>query len=204
MSSNEAHLSGPLARIMEKGMATHFSILAWRIPWTEEPEGLQSMRSQRVGHDWVTNPFTFIWLGFHGGSDSKESACNAGDQVQSLGWEDPLEKEMATHSSVLAWRIPWTVQSMGSQRVRHDWATNTFAFSQKTEEILWRFCSPMCCTLPAQGPPMNQRRKTKGKRKFMPENFYLLPLPIIIYSQSFGTFSFYILFRVLNCDQWAT
>ena len=40
------------------------------------------------------------------GSDSKESACNAGDQVRSLGWEDPLEKEMATHSSVLAWRIP--------------------------------------------------------------------------------------------------
>ena len=46
-------------------------------------------------------------------------------QVQSLGQEDLLEKEMATHSSILAWRIPWTVepgrlQSMGSQRVRHD------------------------------------------------------------------------------------
>ena len=46
--------------------------------------------------------------------------------VQSLGWEDPLEKEMATHSSILAWRIPWTEetgglqQSMGLQRVRHD------------------------------------------------------------------------------------
>ena len=46
-------------------------------------------------------------------------------QVQSLGWEDPLEKEMATHSSTLAWKIPWTeecgrLQSMGSQRVGHD------------------------------------------------------------------------------------
>ena len=41
-------------------------------------------------------------------------------QVQSLGWEDPLEKGMATHSSILAWRIPWAVQSMGLQRVRHD------------------------------------------------------------------------------------
>ena len=46
-------------------------------------------------------------------------------QVPSLGWEDPLEKEMATHSSTLAWKIPWTekpgrLQSMGSQRVRHD------------------------------------------------------------------------------------
>ena len=60
MSSNEAHLSSSLARIMKKGMATHFSILAWRIPWTEEPDGLQSMGSQRVGHDGVTNPFTFI------------------------------------------------------------------------------------------------------------------------------------------------
>ena len=46
-------------------------------------------------------------------------------QVQSLGWEDPLEEEMATHSSTLAWKIPWTeepgrLQSMVSQRVGHD------------------------------------------------------------------------------------
>ena len=46
-------------------------------------------------------------------------------QVPSLDWEDPLEKEMATHSSTLAWKIPWTeepggLQSMGSQRVGHD------------------------------------------------------------------------------------
>ena len=46
-------------------------------------------------------------------------------QVQSLGWEDPLEKEMATHSNILAWRIPWTeepagLQSTGTQRVGHD------------------------------------------------------------------------------------
>ena len=40
--------------------------------------------------------------------------------VQSLGWEDSLEKEMATHSSILAWRIPRTLQSMGSQRVGHN------------------------------------------------------------------------------------
>ena len=40
--------------------------------------------------------------------------------VQSLGWGDPLEKGLDTHSSILAWRIPWTVYSMGSQRVRHD------------------------------------------------------------------------------------
>ena len=40
--------------------------------------------------------------------------------VQSVGWEDPLEKGAATHSSILAWRSPWTVQSMGLQRVRYD------------------------------------------------------------------------------------
>jgi len=60
-------------------------------------------------------------LGFPGGSDGKESTCNEGNLV----WENPLEEGMATHSSILAWRIPWTeepggVQSMGSQRVAHD------------------------------------------------------------------------------------
>ena len=43
---------------LEEDMATHSSILAWRIPWTEEPGGLQSMASERVGHDWVTKPST--------------------------------------------------------------------------------------------------------------------------------------------------
>ena len=51
-------------------------------------------------------------------------------QIPSLGWEDPLEKGMATHSSNLAWKIPWReepggLQFMGSQRVRHDCVTNT-------------------------------------------------------------------------------
>ena len=45
--------------LLEKGMTTHSSILAWRIPWTEKPGGLQSMESRRVGHDRVTNTFTF-------------------------------------------------------------------------------------------------------------------------------------------------
>ena len=63
---------------------------------------------------------TPISLGFPGGSDCKESACNAGDLGLIPSWEDPLEKEMATHSTVLAWRTSWTeepggLQSMGSQ-----------------------------------------------------------------------------------------
>ena len=48
--------------------------------------------------------------------------------VRSLGWEDPLEKGKATHSSILAWRIPWAEESMGSQRVGHDKVTYTFTF----------------------------------------------------------------------------
>ena len=64
-------------------------------------------------------------MGFPGGSSGKESACNAGDPVRFLGQEDPLEREMATHSNILAWRIPCTdepgrVQSMGLHRVGHD------------------------------------------------------------------------------------
>jgi len=63
-------------------------------------------------------------LGFPGGSDSKESSCNAGDLGSILGWEDPLE-EGGTHSSILTWRIPmdretWWATVHGSQRVRHD------------------------------------------------------------------------------------
>ena len=67
-------------------------------------------------------------------------------QVWSLGWEDPLEKAMAPHSSTLACRIPWReepgrLKSMGSQRVGHDWATHTLthtAFSKPSLNI-WKF-----------------------------------------------------------------
>ena len=80
-------------------MATHSIVLAWRIPGTGEPGGLQSMGSQRVGR--LLSNFTFTFQ-FHA-----------------------LEKEMATHSSVLAWRIPGMgepggLPSMGSHRVGHD------------------------------------------------------------------------------------
>ena len=86
----------------------------------------------------ASEPLLRVWPcleGFPSSSGGKASACNAEDWVQSLirkvpGREGPLEKEMATHSSILAWRIPWTeepggLESMGSWRVGHDWATNT-------------------------------------------------------------------------------
>ena len=68
-------------------------------------------------------------------------------QIQSLGWEDPLEKEMASHSSILAWRFPWTEEpgrlwSRGLQRVGHDWLANT----------RWSFSSTISHPLP---PPVS-------------------------------------------------
>ena len=233
-------------------MATHSSTLTWKIPWMEEPGGLQSMGSLRVGHDWATslslftscigegngNPLRILaWripgMGEPGGLLSMEShrvwhdwsdlaaaagtrgniwlcfpkvpctegviagvlflpfvfithilwACvsmcqaklkygnyvpdsllfltyyylknthiallicqahlcsSAGKEsamqeiwVWFLGWEDPLEEGVATHSSILAWRIPWTeepggLQSMRSLRVRHDWVTSLSLFT---------------------------------------------------------------------------
>ena len=82
--------------------------------------------------EWLTfmraSVFMYIWLGFLGGSVVKNLPAKQETWVHSPGQEDPLEMGMATHSSILAWRIPWTeepgrLQSMGSQRVGHDWAT---------------------------------------------------------------------------------
>ena len=83
---------------LEKGIATHSSTLAWKIPWMEEPGGLQSMGSRSRTR---LSDFTFT---FH---------------------SHALEKEMATHSGILAWRIPGTEEpgrlpSLGSHRVGHD------------------------------------------------------------------------------------
>ena len=70
-------------------------------------------------------------MGFPGGSVVKNLPAMQETWVQSLDWEDPLKEGMATQSSILAWRIPWTempgqLQSIGLQRVGHDSVTNTF------------------------------------------------------------------------------
>ena len=87
------------------------------------------------------------YKGFPGDSDGKESACNAGDAVWSLGGEDSLEKEMATHSSIPIWKTPQTeepgrLQSMGFQRVGHDWATSLF-----TSGWFSVISATLCCIL---------------------------------------------------------
>ena len=72
--------------------------------------------------------------------------------VRSLGWEDPLEKDMATHSSILAWEIPWTeepggLHSMGSQRVIHDWATSLHFTSESGRSWELRMWINHGCTI---------------------------------------------------------
>ena len=71
----------------------------------------------------------FLSFNFPGSSGDKVSACNARDLGSIPGSGRSLEKDMATHSSILAWRIPWTeeparLQSMRSQKIRHDWVTS--------------------------------------------------------------------------------
>ena len=112
----------------------------WR---TAEPGMLQSMGSHSVGQDWVTEQQQIvIWRLLWSGSGGLPLVASLVTQtvknlpamketwVHYLGWENPLEKEVATHSSILAWIIPWTeelgrLQSMGWQRVGHDWMTNS-------------------------------------------------------------------------------
>ena len=99
---------------LEKEMAIHSSILAWKIPWTEEPGRLQSTGSQRVGHDWTTS-LIFIpraslvaQLVKYLPAMQEIHIWSLDIQVPSLGQEDPLEEEMATHSRTLAWKTRWT------------------------------------------------------------------------------------------------
>ena len=118
-------------------MATHSSILAWKIPWTEEPGGLQCKGLQRVGHDWAHMPVASnqrhkLALRLPGGSDRKQTACKGGDQGSTprLG-RSPEEGN--THSSILAWKIPWTeepgrLQTVGSQGIGHNWALTLSLF----------------------------------------------------------------------------
>ena len=84
-------------------------------------------------------------MGFPHDSDGKASAFNV--EVRSLGREDPLEKEMATHSSILAWIIPWIedlgkLQSTGLQKVRHDWVTS-LRFTYNDRYLLGRSNCPV-------------------------------------------------------------
>ena len=107
---------------LEKEMATHSNIFTWEIPWAEEPGRLQSLESQksRIQLYRLNNINISEWLSRYYDTPTllwtsqvmlvvKNAPANGGDVetwVWSLCWEDPLEEGMATHSSILAWRIP--------------------------------------------------------------------------------------------------
>ena len=138
--------------LLEKEMATYPSILAWKIPWAEEPGKLQSMGSQGVWRDWVTSRSPLA-LAFPVAQTIKNLPAMRETQVWPLGWKDPPEKGMATHSSILAWEIPWTeepgrLKFMGLQGVWHDWRTNTFSSSSTLallpNTVTWRVRAWTC------------------------------------------------------------
>ena len=145
-------------------MAPHSSTLAWRIPWTEEPGGLRSMGSRRVGHDWTTFTFTFQ---FHA-----------------------LEMEMATHSSVLAGRIPGMAEpgglpSMESHRIRHDWS-NLVAAAAAAAAVSYEtlFPSSQMVLSPVLSPdgrgskvPPDSLKDTNPIYEVIPHGFIELSLP---------------------------
>ena len=116
-------------------MLTEFFLLLCSIPSYDSSVSNIFIHSSVDGHLRIN----FFFFCFSGGSEGKESACNEGlitlgsTWVWPLGWDNPLEKGTTTHSSILAWRIPWTeepgrLQSMGLQRVGHDWVTFSFIF----------------------------------------------------------------------------
>ena len=99
---------------LEKGKATHSSILTWRIQGRKESDTTEQL--SRFGASLVAQTV-------------KRPPAMKETRVRFLGRENPLEKEMAIHSSTLAWKIPWTedpdrLQSMGLQRVGHDRTTS--------------------------------------------------------------------------------
>ena len=109
----------------EKAMALHSSILAWKIPWTEEPGRLQSTGSLRVRHDWVTSLSLFTFMHWR------------------RKWQP---------TPILVWRIPGTEEPgglpfMGSHRVGHDWSDLAAKKTSKKQRRKWKIY-PFECRVP--------------------------------------------------------
>ena len=119
--------------LLEKGMATHSSILAWRIPWTEEPGRLQPMRSQRVRHNWETKTYTFhrekrltfqdsnSWYGHNGMYTHPKKDCQS-MLVDEQDWEKEVIQQLE-HPNPRQRGLPWltvasSIQAL-SRRMQH-------------------------------------------------------------------------------------
>ena len=113
--------------------------------WTKDDSRwiykVPKLQSSQIPHGNPSSMWTAFIKGFPGGASGKEPACQE-TEVWSLGREAPLEEGMATHHSILAWRIPWTkepcgLQSIGSQRVGHDWSDLVCTCTHKETQGTW-------------------------------------------------------------------
>ena len=121
---------GSVVRICLQCSRSGFDLWMAKIPWRRDSQPIPMYSWASLAPQIVKNPSAMweTWVG-------------------NLGWEDPLKEGMASHSSILAWRIPWTeepgwLQSMGLQRVGHDWActctqTSAKSSSATTKEPAW-------------------------------------------------------------------
>ena len=120
---------------LEKRLATHTSILAWKIPWTEEPVGLQSTSLQRVGHNWATN--TWLTLEFHlmAASGWKLTVKSKDEYLSGQLSEEP---EWATNST--PWRNTWHSVKAVRSTVHQRWGVfvSLFHFPPRS----WGTCTP--------------------------------------------------------------
>ena len=113
-------------------MAPHSSTLAWKIPWTEEPDRLESMGSQRDRHDSVAEQQQQSFVIEQ--ETPMDWRIKKQTQTSVGSYHKFSEKAMAPHSSTLAWKIPWTeepdsLQSLRSLQVGHNWATSLSLFT---------------------------------------------------------------------------
>ena len=121
----------PTPHLLEKCFISFFISFenSWRWAWSVLLDS-GSCASQLCRKEWLFMVVLKSYWGFPGGSESKDSSCNVGDLALIPKLGRSLEEGMATHSSILAWRIQWVeepgrLQSMGSQRVGHNWVTHT-------------------------------------------------------------------------------
>ena len=109
---------------LAKGMATHSSILAWKIPWTLEPGGLQSMRSQWIGRDWAANTFTSLQTLYTPATHSSILAWKFHEQRSLTGYSlwGHKESDMAEHTHkhyINAWLVGRWLGRLCRQTDRH-------------------------------------------------------------------------------------
>ena len=137
--------------------ATRVSYTIWRRQW--QPLQCSCLENPMGRRTWWAKVHTVTksqeYLGFPGGSDGKESAWMQETGIWSLDWEDPMWNEMATHSSTLPWRIPWTEEpgsllSMGSPKFDNGWAIALISHANKVmlKILQARLQQYMNCELP--------------------------------------------------------